>query len=82
MKKWNAVWLLLMFLLLAGCAQNTEEESVYKLYYVNYDEAIIEESVYEPKSEDTEAMIKEMVDMLSGEERMRVKSFFRKGWRY
>lgn len=68
MKKWKIVWALLLCLLFAGCAKETEEESVYKLYYVNFDKETIESVSFEPKSEDTVSMIQEVMDKLSNKE--------------
>lgn len=65
MKKWKICWALLFCLLFAGCEKASEEESVYKLYYVNYDKEILDSVPFEPESEDTIAMIQELIDLLS-----------------
>lgn len=59
--------LLLVFLtaVLSGCGKEQEEASEYSIYYVNKDKTKIVSEGYEPKAENTQGMIREMLKQLS-----------------
>lgn len=67
-RKYCIAVFLALVLCLPGCSEK-EEKTPYQLYYVNYDKKILESSEFTAESEDTETMVDEMVQSISGEER-------------
>ena len=74
MKKISGVLLLALLVcaLLVGCsietAQPKEEDSKYKVYYLNTNETALKSEPYEPKEETKEYMVKELFQKLGNKE--------------
>ena len=66
MKKWMRVFLLLLGILgLTGCRQRTqEEESGYKIWYINQDESKLDYEYRELQAANTDGQIKELLEMV------------------
>ena len=76
MKKWM-LFLLAAVLCLGGCGalsaekeEQTEnvEDGSYLLYYMNVDETGLERDTFKPESEETDALVQEMLERLDNEE--------------
>ncbi len=76
MKKWM-LFLLAAVLCLGGCGalsaekeEQTEnvEDGSYLLYYMNVDETGLERETFKPESEETDALVQEMLERLDNEE--------------
>lgn len=68
MRKYCIFFLLVLVLCLPGCSEK-EKETPYQLYYVNYDKKTLESSEFDVESGDTETIVDEMVQSISGDER-------------
>lgn len=66
MKKWTGILLLLLCILgLTGCGQRTqEEESRYKIWYINQDESKLDYEYRELQATNTDGQIKELLEMV------------------
>lgn len=66
-RKYGILFILMFVLCFPGCSRK-EEKTSYQLYYVNYDERILESSDFTAESEDTEALVEAMVKRISDQE--------------
>ena len=66
MKRWTGVLLLLLCILgLTGCGQHTqEEESGYKIWYINQDESKLDYEYRELQATNTDGQIRELLEMV------------------
>lgn len=66
MKKWMRVFLLLLGILgLTGCRQRTqEEESGYKIWYINQDESKLDYEYRELQAANTDGQIRELLELV------------------
>lgn len=68
MKKWKTGWLLVCCLFWAGCGKEAEEETGFRMYYVNNEEQTIESVSYSPEEKNIVLMVEEMIRRLFGQE--------------